>query len=172
MKTWYVWLRLMGYAPGTLAAALALAFLRMAVQFAPALLIQRMFDAYALLQAQERLHISDEQFPPFLGRFKALQEARRRSLVERSRIVMDLRRLLDAGAAGAGEDAALKERLTALQDVEGRSSAEIRTAYEAVDQVLDLRQRAQFRVFEELMERRKLDLVTRARQGNRPRQQP
>src|SRR3990172_5821208 len=37
--------------------------------------IQRMFDAYALLQAQERLHISDEQFPPFLSRFKALQEA-------------------------------------------------------------------------------------------------
>ena len=33
-----------------------------------------------------------------------------------------------------------------------------------IDQVLDVRQQAQFRVFEELMERRKIDLVTRARQ--------
>jgi ATP-binding cassette, subfamily B, bacterial len=44
MKTWNVWLRLMGYAPGPLAAMLALVFLRMAIQFTPALVIRRMFD--------------------------------------------------------------------------------------------------------------------------------
>ncbi len=44
MTTWRVWLRLMGYAPGTLAATLALQFTRMAVQFVPALVIRRMFD--------------------------------------------------------------------------------------------------------------------------------
>ena len=42
---------------------------------------------------------------------------------------------------------------------------------EAVDQVLDLRQQARFRVFEEQMERRKVELLLRARQANRPRQQ-
>ena len=47
----------------------------------------------------------------------------------------------------------------------------MRKAYEAIDQVLDLRQQAQFRVFEELMERRKLELVMRARQANRQRPQ-
>lgn len=45
MKTWVVWLRLMGYAPGTLAATLVLQFLRMAIPFVPALVISRMFDA-------------------------------------------------------------------------------------------------------------------------------
>jgi ATP-binding cassette, subfamily B, bacterial len=44
MKTWDLWLRLMRYAPGPLTTMLALVFLRMAVQFAPALVIQRMFD--------------------------------------------------------------------------------------------------------------------------------
>ena len=40
-------------------------------------------------------------------------------------------------------------------------------AYDGIDQVLDVGQQAKFRVFEELMERRKLELVTRARQANR-----
>lgn len=44
MKTWVLWLRLMQYARGTLAAMLALVFLRMAIQFAPALVIRRMFE--------------------------------------------------------------------------------------------------------------------------------
>jgi hypothetical protein len=36
--------------------------------------IQRMFDSYALMQAQEQLQISEERFPQFLRRFKALQD--------------------------------------------------------------------------------------------------
>src|SRR5262249_21758639 len=42
--------------------------------------VQRMFDAYALMQAQEQLKISDEQFTQFLTRYKALQDLRRRTL--------------------------------------------------------------------------------------------
>ncbi len=41
----------------------------------------------------------------------------------------------------------------------------------AVDDVLTVRQQAQFRVFEEQMERRKLELLMRARQANRPKNQ-
>ena len=44
MKTWKLWLRLSGYAPGTLALTVAFHFLLMALQYVPALLIQRMFD--------------------------------------------------------------------------------------------------------------------------------
>ena len=44
--------------------------------------IQRMFDAYALLQAQDQLKIGDELYPQFLSRFKALQDARRKALQE------------------------------------------------------------------------------------------
>ena len=52
-----------------------------------------MFDSYALMQAQEQLKISDDQFPQFLARFKALQDVRRHTLQERDRVV--------AGAAAA-----------------------------------------------------------------------
>ena len=128
--------------------------------------IQRMFDAYALLQAQDQLKISDDQYSPFLARFKALQDVRRKAFLERTRLVLDLRRLT---TDAQGDEGRMKDRLKALQDLDARSGAEVRKAYDAIDQVLDVRQQAKFRVFEELMERRKLELVTRARQINRPR---
>ena len=127
--------------------------------------IQRMFDAYALVQAQEQLKLTDDQYTQFLPRFKALQEVRRRTQGEHGRIIMELRRLaLDPKS----DEALIRERLKALQDLETRSAAELKRSYDAIDQVLDVRRQAQFRAFEELMERRKLELVTRARQNNRP----
>jgi Spy/CpxP family protein refolding chaperone len=128
--------------------------------------IQRMFDAYALLQAQEQLKITDDQYAQFLPRFKALQDARRKAMQERVRIVQDLRRLTSEEQI---DEAQTKERLKALQEADARSESDIRRAYEAIDQVLDMRQRAKFRIFEEMMERRKLELVVRARQANRQR---
>ena len=127
--------------------------------------IQRMFDAYALMQAQEQLKISDVQYGRFLPRFKALQDARRRGQQERLRIVADLRRMLQAGETA---DAPIKERLQALAETEARTADEVRKASEGVDDVLSVRQQAEFRVFEEQMERRKLELLMRARQANRP----
>jgi Spy/CpxP family protein refolding chaperone len=131
--------------------------------------LQRLFDSYALLQAQEQLKIGDEQYTKFLPRFKALQDTRRQTLQQRTRVLNDVRRLL---AAAPSDDGLLKDRLKQLQDIESRGEAEARKAYEAIDQVLDVRQQAQFRVFEEQMERRKLELVTRARQANRANARP
>lgn len=127
--------------------------------------IQRMFDSYALIQAQEQLKITDEKFPPFLTRFKALQDTRRRNMAERFRMVQDLRRL---SSDATPDEARLRERLKALDDLDARAAAEVLKGYEAINQVLDLQQQAKFRVFEENMENRKLALVTRARQANRP----
>ena len=126
--------------------------------------IQRMFDAFALLQAQEQLKIGDDQYSQFLTRFKALQDIRRKALQERTRIVNELRRMLNDGQP---DDAAMKDRLKTLEEIDTRGAADVKKAYDAIDQVLDLRQQAKFRVFEENMERRKLELVTRARQANR-----
>jgi hypothetical protein len=126
--------------------------------------LQRLFDSYALLQAQEQLKINDEQFSRFLPRFKALQDARRQTLQQRTRVLADVRRLLNEGQTDEGQ---IRDRLKQLRDIEDRGEAEARKAYEAIDQVLDVRQQGQFRLFEEQMERRKLELVTRARQANR-----
>src|SRR4051812_8959454 len=48
--------------------------------------IQRMFDAYALLQAQTQLDITDDQYTRFLARFKALQDVRRKAVAEHTRL--------------------------------------------------------------------------------------
>lgn len=128
--------------------------------------IQRMFDSYALMQAQEFLKVTDEQFPQFLTRFKGLQDIRRQALQERNRRVNDLRKVINAPQF---DEAAAREELKGLQDLDARTQADVKRAYDAIDQILDLRQQARFRVFEENMERRKLDLVNRARQANKPR---
>jgi Spy/CpxP family protein refolding chaperone len=129
--------------------------------------IQRMFDSYALIQAQDQLKITDEKFPQFLTRFKALQDTRRRNMTERFRLVQDLRRLTNDPQR---DEAQMRDRLKALDDLDARAASELVKAYEAINQVLDIYQQAKFRVFEENMENRKLALVMRARQANRPKQ--
>ena len=59
----------------------------------------------------------------------------------------------------------MRDRLRALQELEGRSAADLRRAYDTIDQQLDVRRQARFRVFEQNMERRKLQLMLRARRG-------
>jgi hypothetical protein len=130
--------------------------------------IQRMFDSYALMQAQDQLKIADDQFPSFLSRFKTLQDTRRRALNERARRINQLRQMLNQPQPA--DEAQLKEALKALQDAEAAADTDVKKASDAVDQVLTTVQRAKFRVFEENMERRKLELVTRARQANRKQQ--
>ncbi len=130
--------------------------------------VQRLFDAYVLMQAQERLGISDAQYPRFVQRLKALLDARRRTVVARTALIQELARGTSEQAGGlALDEAAITERLDRLRELDDRGAADVRQAYDALDQVLDLRQRARLRVFEEQMERRKVELLTRARQAAR-----
>ncbi len=131
--------------------------------------IQRLFDAYVVMQAQQELQLSDEQYPKFLTRVKALQAVRQRGLQERGRILQELRRLNSATALDEGQ---VRSQLTALSELSDRLAVEVRDALAGIDQVLDVRQQVRFRLFEEQMERRKVDLLMRARQANRQRNAP
>lgn len=124
-----------------------------------------MLDAYALVQAQDALQLNDTQYGPFVGRLKKLQETRRRNQQARNQLVQELRRLAGPQAADPIDESMIRERLKALRDLDDRSTADLRRAYDSVDEVLDARQQARFRIFEEMIERRKLDLLMRARQG-------
>jgi hypothetical protein len=127
----------------------------------------RLFDAYTVMQAQEALGLDEARFGPFVTRLRALQEMRRRHLRERVAVMRDLRQLLQS----PGNDAQLKERLDALVRLETASRADQAKAMDAIDELLDIRQRARFRLLEQQLELRKLELVNRARQrqrANRP----
>ena len=134
--------------------------------------IQRMLDGYMLVQAQEMLQLSDEQFPQFLSRVRALQETRRRTQSERLRMLQELRRTTAGRSAGPIDEGAITERLRALDELETRAAAEINQQRSAVDQVLTPVQQARFRIFEETMEHRKIELLMRARQGRGRQAQP
>lgn len=128
--------------------------------------IQRLFDAYLVMEAQQALGLSDQQYAPFLTRLRALQDTRRRFQAARGVMLLDLARM--SGPRGpAGDEAAIKARLAELQELESKHAAELRKAYQDLDQLLDARQQARFRVFEDQIERRKVELMLRARQNAR-----
>ncbi|MDP1572337.1 MAG: hypothetical protein Q8L86_20250 [Vicinamibacterales bacterium] len=126
--------------------------------------VQRVFDDLVLRQARQRLDLAPEQVEPFTARLRGLQMVRRRALGERNRIFGELARLSNP-QRGPADEGLLAARLDELSEFESRQAGELRQAYRALDEVLDVAQRARFRVLEEQLERRKLELITRARQG-------
>ena len=133
--------------------------------------IQKLFDAYIVVVAQRALELSDSQYPQFIAKLRVLQDARRRNQQERNQLMQRLQRLT-APRAPAVESGMIEGVLKSLQELESRNAAELRKAYDDLDQVLEVRQRARFRVLEEQIDRRKIELLMRARQQNRPNARP
>jgi Spy/CpxP family protein refolding chaperone len=123
--------------------------------------VEQYFDQVVLFQARTRLNLDDAQFLRFGAALRQLQDARRTQQRRRAEILRQLDTLL---AAPNPDDNAVSARLKEIDDFGAESNKRIQDAYAAIDGVLDVRQRARFRVFEENMERRKLDLLARARQ--------
>jgi hypothetical protein len=123
--------------------------------------LERWFDAYVVLQAQETLKLSDAQFPRFLPRLKALQDIRRRHLQSRRQLLLALSRVVKAEPA---DEAQAREQMKTLRELDAKAADDMRKAYDALDEVLDPVQQARFRLFEEQVERRKIDLLVKARQ--------
>jgi hypothetical protein len=128
--------------------------------------LHQLFDAMLVMQAQKALSLNDQQYAQFLTRVQRLQEARRRHQTERVRLINELQRMTNPRNPQPPAEAEVKERLSALHELESRTAADLRRAYDGVDEVLNPLQQARFRVLEEQIERRKLELVGRARQNN------
>ena len=128
--------------------------------------VQKLLDGYALYQSQEFLALSDAQFGAFLPKLRALQETRRRGEQDRLRLLQELRRMT-TGRGNQFPDNELRDRVRALRELEARALIEIQKATDAVDQTLDVHQQALFRLFEQEIEQRKLQLLMRVRQQNR-----
>ncbi len=126
--------------------------------------VQAWFDAMVLVQAQRALGLTDAQYPQFVGRLKALQDTRRRNQRQRAQLLQEIQRIVNA-RDGAGDEALVRDKLKALDDLQEKAAADVRKAYASLDEVLDLAQRARFRIFEEQIERRKFEILLNARRG-------
>ena len=75
-----------------------------------------MLDAYELVAGANGAAADRGQYAQFVTRLKRLQETRRRQPCGGTRMLQELRRL--TAAAGTADEAALRERLKALQDLD------------------------------------------------------
>ena len=122
-------------------------------------------DQFAMVQAQRTLELSEPQYAQFVPLLRELQQLKRKNFQARNRLLQELRRLVRAGRGGEGEpdDAALTATLQKLREHDERAASELKAAYDALDAVMNPRQRARFRLFEEQIEGRKLELLMNAR---------
>src|SRR5262245_50339860 len=124
--------------------------------------LQAWIDAYAIVQAQKDLQLTDEQYSPFVSRLLKMQDVRRRQVGERRRLLGQLNGLMQQGQGAEGSrDEAILASVKALDDQAQRSSAEVRQAYQEIDAILTPWQRGRYRMFEEQLERRKVDLLSK-----------
>jgi hypothetical protein len=128
----------------------------------------QLFNSFVLMQAQQELRLRDDQYGPFATRLRNLQMVRRRAQVQRMRVIGELRRLTQGDVDGGGVDEnQVREQLHALDEIETRTAADVRQAQANLDQLLDVRQQARFRLLEERVDRQKVDLLGRVRQAGR-----
>ena len=128
-------------------------------------LVQEMLDSWAVTTAERRLQLSREQNPVFYVAFRDLQALRRQHRLRRFRLIGELRQL--TRPAATTDEATLTARTKAVDDLEVQWAQEEARAIAAVDRVLTAVQRARFRVFEEEMELKKLDLIAQVTAGGR-----
>jgi len=133
----------------------------------------RMVDAYVVSNLQESLGLNDEQFAKAIPLVKKLQHDRRDYLMERGRMVREMRRLLRQGGPVETQVLDLLKQVKTL-DVEGPERT--RRNLEALDGLLNPIQQAKYRVLEGEVEQRVRELLNRARAARpgmrqRPQQQ-
>jgi hypothetical protein len=119
-------------------------------------------DRFSAAQARRALQLNESEYARFAPLLRSLQQVRRRNNQARHRIVQELRKMAGHMAESEPDEQALRDRLDALREHDERAAQELRAAYAALDEVLTPRQQARFRVFEEAIEARKLELLMRA----------
>lgn len=127
--------------------------------------IQAQFDAYVIAQAETALEISEDQYPQFVRRVRALQAARRTARMQRNRLLAELGQLLRARENADQNRVGAATR--ALDEQERAAVVDVQKAYASIDEILSPWQRGRFRLLEDQLEQKKLDMLFRARQGPR-----
>ena len=121
--------------------------------------MQAWMDTYALVQAERDLQLTADQYPTFVGRLRRMQDIRRRHQMEKGRLLREMNGLLQGGESG--RDEAILAHVKALDDLSQRAASELQKAYQELDSGLTPWQRGRYRMFEEQLERRKVELLSK-----------
>jgi hypothetical protein len=126
--------------------------------------VQQYYDSVVLLQAKQKLQLSEDQFLRFGARFKTLQMIQRQYQRRRMMALRDLSLMLTNTSS---DDATVATKVKEIDDMAVENDHQVADARAAIDSVLSVRQRAQFRVFSAQVENRSLSLIAQARQANK-----
>ena len=129
--------------------------------------VEDLLEGMEISNADKFLQVDNQHYGEFIQRLRNLQKMRRQHQNQRQRLVMELRRLTNQNNPPV-EDALLEAPTKRLDDFEKQAFQDMQNAYARIDEVLNVRQRARFRLFEEMMEQRKLEILTRVLKSGQP----
>ena len=127
--------------------------------------LEGMMDAYILSKLQDALGLNDEQYGRIVVAQKKLQDLRRDYRRTRMEVLRQMRQALGRDAAGEEQ---LKLLLDELARVRSEFASEEQARYQAIDEVLDIRQRVRYRILETEIQRRLGQLMRQVRRSNEP----
>ena len=119
---------------------------------------QDALDGIEIATADKFLEVPSERYGDFIQRLRELQLVRRRRQIARLQLLNAIRRQVNQQPT---DDARLDATIGQFDDFDRQTVEDVRAAYGKIDEILTLRQRARFRIFEEQMEQRKLEILTR-----------
>lgn len=128
--------------------------------------VQQIVDGWEIATAEKTLQLNDQQYVPFIQQLRKLQNGRRQQFMQRRRMLMSLQQTLNQQPPA--DDAAIDAKVKQFDDQERKLQQELQTLHAAIDAVLTPRQRLRFRVLQEQMERRKLEVLSRAMRAGGP----
>ena len=120
--------------------------------------VEDLLEGMEISNAAKFLQVDNQHYGEFIQRLRNLQKMRRQHQNQRQRLVAELRRMTNQPGV---EDALLEAPTKRLDDFDKQSFQDLQNAYAQIDEVLNVRQRARFRLFEEQLDQRKLEILTR-----------
>ncbi len=131
--------------------------------------VQGMMDAYILSKLQDALELTDEHFGTMVVAQKKLQDTRRDYRQGRMTLLRRMRQTLRRDQAREEE---LTQLLDELDTLEIEFSQNQRARYAAIDDILEIRQRARYRILETEIQRRLTQLMRQVRGQRRDQPRP
>jgi hypothetical protein len=118
-------------------------------------------EAYRVWKLTEALDLSEEQMPLFFSKIRQIDKLDAEHRKEEIRALREIGRLLETGDAS---DADLDRALREYEDLRRRHLEEVRTVRQEAAQLLSIRQRCQYVVFEERFKTHLRDMIGRVRE--------
>ncbi len=121
-----------------------------------------MMEAYILSKLQDSLDLTDEQFGSMVVAQTKLSDTRRAYRRDRMQVLRQMRQTLKREQAGESE---LQPLLSQLRTLGDDFASNEKTRYAAIDSILDIRQRARYRILEVELQRRLGEMMRQVRVG-------